>query len=181
MAAVTWEPGTDSELDELFDYLREIQYNQNHRLSKNYGREAFAESVGLTIWFNDQQIPELCSSVAIRDCWPANTFRILNRAWKHESHTVGFPRFVSERFGESAISQIEFVKERYKSDMFFISRQTKQWDNWVIPDFKNRYGLDFKTDSFKYLTCPNECDDTCWQKIIYIGKKTVLKKWKRKE
>jgi len=33
MPALTWEPGTDPELDELFDELRELQFsNKSHRL-----------------------------------------------------------------------------------------------------------------------------------------------------
>jgi hypothetical protein len=28
--------------------------------------------------------------------------------------------------------------------------------------------------------CPNECDDTCWQRIIYAGDESLLEQWKRK-
>ena len=46
-------------------------------------------------------------------------------------------------------------------------------------NFRNRFELMFKTDNYKYLTCPNEYDSTCWQKIIYYGDESLLTQWKR--
>lgn len=180
MQTITWTPGTNIELDCLFDQLREQQYqDHSHRLWKNYSKESFNFSVALTICFNDDGIPEMCSSIASRNCWPDGAYRILNRLWKH-SNKIAFPRVMSPSFAESTKSQIEWLKNNTNSRLHFISRQTDNWENWVIKNFKEAYNIDFQTDNYKYLTCPNECDDTCWQKIIYNGDKEILTQWKQK-
>jgi hypothetical protein len=181
MKAITWTPGENSNLDQLFDNLREQQYNdRSHRLWKNYSSKSFDFAVAFTIWFNDNDEPEMCSSIASRTCWPKNTYRILNRLWKH-SNKITYPRKMSVSFGESAKSQIEWLKLNTNFDLCFMSRQTNNWEEFAIENFHEQLGLYFKTDNYKYLTCPNECDDTCWQKIIYTGNHSVLEQWKRRQ
>ena len=180
MNTITWAPGTDLKMDLLFDQLREQQYNdRSHRLWKNYSKDSFDFAVALTICFNDNDEPEMCSSIASRDCWPVNAYRILNRLWKH-SNKIKFPRVMSPSFAESAKSQIEWLAHNTNCELYFISRQTDNWEEWVIKNFQEVYGVGFKTDNYKYLTCPNECDDTCWQKIIYNGNEQLLTQWKQK-
>lgn len=180
MKTYTWIPGTDPKLDSLFDSLREQQYqDKSHRLWKNYSADSFDTAVALTICFNNQGEPEMCSSIASRDCWPTNAFRILNRLWKH-SNKINFPRVMSPSFAETAKSQISWLEENADCGLYFISRQTDNWEDWVIKNFSKVYGFQFNKDPYKYLTCPNECDDTCWQRIIYNGDSTVLEQWKRK-
>jgi hypothetical protein len=180
MKVITWAPGTDLKMDQLFDQLREQQYNdRSHRLWKNYSKDSFDFAVALTIYFNDNNEPEMCSSIASRDCWPVNAYRILNRLWKH-SNKIKFPRVMSPSFAESAKSQIEWLEHNTNCELYFISRQTDNWEEWVIKNFQEVYGVGFKTDNYKYLTCPNECDDTCWQKIIYNGNEQLLAQWKQK-
>lgn len=180
MRTVTWAPGSDLEMDQLFDQLREQQYSdRGHRLWKNYSKDSFNFAVALTICFNDDGEPEMCSSIASRDCWPINAYRILNRLWKH-SNKIKFPRIMSPSFAESAKSQIEWLAHNTNCELYFISRQTDNWEEWVIKNFQKVYGVDFKTDNYKYLTCPNECDETCWQKIIYNGNDQLLTQWKQK-
>lgn len=179
METVTWEPGTNKTLDRLFDTLRRQQYqDRNHRLWKNYSRENFSFSVALTICFNDSGDPEMCSTIAGRECWPTGVFRILNRLWKH-SNKIVYPRVMSPSFAESAKSQISWLEKNVDLKLHFISRQTDNWEKWVIDNF-SIYNLSFKTDNYKYLTCPNECDETCWQKIIYNGDDQLLEQWKRR-
>jgi hypothetical protein len=180
MQTITWAPGTDLKMDQLFDQLREQQYNdRSHRLWKNYSKDSFDFAVALTICFNDNGEPEMCSSIASRDCWPVNAYRILNRLWKH-SNKIKFPRVMSPSFAKSAKSQIEWLSNNTNCELYFISRQTDNWEDWVIKNFQEVYGVGFKTDNYKYLTCPNECDDTCWQKIIYNGNEQLLSQWKQK-
>ena len=82
--------------------------------------------------------------------------------------------------GYSAGSQIEWLEKNTDCLLYFISRQTdNNWDNWMIEHFKE-YGIHFKTDKYLYLTCPNECDNTCWQHIIYTGDDSLLELWKRR-
>lgn len=180
MKAVTWIPGENAELDQLFDLLREQQYqNQEHRLWKNYGKDSFQYAVALTICFNSDNVPEICSSIASRDCWPKNAYRILNRMWKH-SNKVFHSKRISEAMAASVVSQISWLKENTTCDLYFISRQTNNWMDWVAEKFKQQYSIDFNIASNKYLTCPNECDETCWQHVIYSGNKELLAQWKSK-
>jgi hypothetical protein len=179
MKTITWSPGTNPELDQLFDSLRNKQYqDRNHRLWENYSKDSFKFAVALTICFNDNGVPEMCSSIASRDCWPRNTYRILNRLWKH-SNKIKYPKVMSPSFAESAKSQIDWLDKNADCDLYFISRQTDNWEQWVIRNFKEVYNVSFETDKYKYLTCPNECDETCWQNIIYHGDTSVLDRWKR--
>jgi len=181
MKTITWVPGTDAIHDELFDQLREQHYNDHsHRLWQNYSRKEFdfIRPVALTIYFDDDNIPEVCSSISERDCWPKGAYRIHNRVWKCNNKKQ-FLRRVSPSMGYSAKSQIEWLKENTDCKLYFISRQTNNWDEWMIEHFKE-YDIHFKTDNYMYLTCPNECDDTCWQRIIYSGDESLLAQWKRK-
>lgn len=179
MIVKTWTPGSDSYLDLLFDNLREQQYkDRGHRLWENYSKDSFKFAVALTICFNDNGDPEMCSSIASRDCWPTGAYRILNRLWKH-SNKIKYPRVMSPSFGLSAKSQIEWLEKNADCDLYFISRQTENWESWCIKNFQQEFELPFKTDNYKYLTCPNECDSTCWQKIIYNGSTEILDQWKR--
>jgi hypothetical protein len=180
MKSVTWVHGTDQYLDSLFDELREKRYqDKKHRLWANYSSEFLKFSSAVTICFDDNGLPEMCSSIAIRECWPENSFRILNRLWK-TSNFVKYPKTMSKSFADSAASQVEWLKNNKKVDLIFASRQTERWQSFGLDVF-NSYGLDFKIDDkYYYLTCPNECDDTCWQKILYIGNDNTLLKWKRR-
>ena len=177
MNTITWVPSTNQKLDNLFDTLREQQYNdRSHRLWSNYSTEFLNHCVALTICF-EHELPIVCSSISYRDCWPKNFYRILNRTWK-PNQKIKFPRRLSQSIAETAKSQLAWLEENTDSHIQFISRQTDNWDQWLA-DNLNYYGLDFKTDKYYYLTCPNQSDTTCWQKIIYQGSKNLLKKWPR--
>lgn len=180
MEAITWVPGTNPELDKLFEVLRIEQYNDHsHRLWKNYGADSFASVTALTICFNDSYQPEICSSITSKDCWPTNVYRIHNRVWKI-TNKKEYLRTISLGMGIAAQSQIEWLCNNTKSELYFISRQTNNWNNWMIKHFSESFGIHFKTDKYAYLTCPNECDETCWQTIIYNGDEQLLTKWKRR-
>jgi hypothetical protein len=69
--------------------------------------------------------------------------------------------------------QIESLLDKYEQ------ASSDNWEQWCINNFLDRFNLEFKTDNYKYLTCPNECDDTCWQKIIYNGNESILSQWKK--
>jgi hypothetical protein len=181
MRVVTWVPGTDKKHDELFDSLREVRYtDQSHRLWKNFAREEFANVTALSIYFDDNNVPEVCSSILERDCWPQGAFRIHNRVWK-PNNKLKFLRRVTDGMGYIALSQIAWLKEHKDLKLFFISRQVDTgWNDWMIKNFKEGWDIGFETDNYKYLTCQNECDDTCWQHIIYNGDTELLEQWKRR-
>ena len=154
MKVITWAPGSDKEHDDLFDSLREIQYNdRSHRLWNNYSKNSFeyAGIVANTIYFDDNGVPELCSTISSRECWPDTAYRILNRAWKSNNKKT-FLREISDCMGQSVHSQIDWLRQNTDCKLYFISRQTDNWDSWVIDNFKRQFNLMFKTDSYKYLT-----------------------------
>lgn len=181
MHAVTWAPGTNIEHDRLFNNLREQQYQRKtHRLWQNYSERMIADCIACTICFGANGEPEMCSSIAVKSCWPNGAYRILNRLWKH-SNKIPYPRVMSPSFAESARSQIEWLREHTDCKLFFISRQTDNWEQWVIENFRDVYSIHFSTDGYKYLTCSDQCDDACWQKIIFNGSKELLQQWKRRQ
>jgi hypothetical protein len=180
MRVETWVPGSNAEYDNLFHVLREKHYqDQTHRLWKNYAKEAFDNVVVLSIYFNDNDIPEVCSSATNRSCWPINAYRIHNRVWKCNNKKP-FLRKVSDSMGLIAQSQAAWLKEHTGCELFFISRQTTNWEEWMIEHFNKDFGFNFETDKYYYLTCPNKYDDTCWQKIIYSGNTELLDTWDRR-
>jgi hypothetical protein len=180
MKSITWKPGTIKELDEEFDYLRNIQYsNKSHRLWKNYAPENFAGNVALTIYWNEDGEAELCSSIAQRPCWPNKTYRILNRTWKHSNRLNIAPKTMSHCFVSVINSQISWLDLNTDCELYFISRQTKNWEDLFIKKLKRGCNLSFKTDKYKYLTCSLETESTCWQKIIFNGNESLLNLWKR--
>lgn len=182
MHTITWAPGTNLEMDKLYDTLREQQYQDtSHRLHENYSKDsfAFAGIIAYTICFNDNNIPEICSSISNRPCWPDTACRILNRTWKTNNKQVRMKE-ISQAMGHTSIDQINWVKKNTNFNLYFISRQTDNWMNWVATNFKRQFNLNFNIATNKYLTCPNECDETCWQHIIYNGDEEILKIWKSK-
>jgi len=179
MPAITWTPGTDNELDQMFNLLREEQYNdRTHHLWPNYSKESFDSAVALTIYFDETDKPVLCSSVSSRDCWPTGAYRILNRTWKPYER-LGWPKGVGSNFGETIQSQIDWLEITTECKLYFVSRQKQGWQDWCIRSFK-KHGHIFKKNNQQYLTCPNECDDTCWQLIIYNGDEDILTQWKHR-
>lgn len=180
MNTKTWVPGTDSTLDKLFDDLREDQYQDySHRLWQNYRSSFYNYSVALTIFFDDEGIPELCSSIASRNCWPKKCYRILNRAWK-PNNKKKYLKQISICMGESVRSQIDWLNQNTDCQLYFISRQTDNWDQWVVDNFKKQFQISFTNSNYKYLTCPDEQSESCWQKIIYNGNSKLLDNWKKK-
>ena len=148
MKTITWSIGSDSKLDNLFNNLREHQYqDKSHRLWQNYSKESFeyAGIIACTINFNDQQEPEMCSTISSRPCWPKNVYRILNRAWKHTNRTKTRIE-ISQGMGDSVISQIEWLKENTDYKMYFISRFRKFL--FQIPQF---FILDLQRQTSRFL------------------------------
>jgi len=181
MKTVTWRPGTNKDLDQIFDAYRIEQYeDKNHKLSKNYSTEFYKFSIALTIAFNDNDEPEICSSIASRDCWPKGAYRILSRLWKTKNYRIKHSKFISEAMVGNARSQIQWLKNNTDCELYFISRETGNWMKWTAEHFDSQYGLKFIIAPNKYLTCPNECDNSCWQHIIYNGNKNILKTWKQR-
>lgn len=174
----TWEPGTDSYLDNLFESLRQEFYNnQQHSLWTNYNQSHFKNCSALTISF-ENDVPIFCSSILKRNVWPAGVYRIMNRYWRvGGNHT--FLRNISTGSGLMTRSQLLWAKNQPDFKLAFISRQYDHWQQFIIKEFDKNYQIKFESDSYKYLTCDNPEDDTCWQRIIYQGDHKVLKTWPR--
>ena len=180
MKTITWAIGSNKDLDQLFNKLREQQYNrQDHRLWNNYSTDFLQYVIACTICYDDRDNPVMCSTISSRDCWPNRAFRILNRLWKPDQR-IKFPRVMSASFGYSAISQIDWLKNNTDCELYFISRQTPNWEKFVILEFKRQFKIEWSSTTNKYLTCPNECDDSCWQTILYQGNSQLLELWKHR-
>lgn len=180
MSAVTWTNQSNSDLDILFENLREQQYNNTEdKYWRNYSLENFGhEVVAKTIYFDPDGKPALCSSICKKDVWPANTYRILNRTWKTPTSRYEFPPGIGNNFADTVRSQLQWLRTNTQCQLYFCSRQKDGWQNWAIKNFIP-HNLYFETDEYKYLTCTNPNDDTCWQTIIYSGNKNLLESWPR--
>lgn len=177
--AYTWHKDEMNSYNELFHTLRQKQFeNTSDRLHKNYSVDNFANSVAFSIVFN-HDTPVLCSSISIKSCWPKKVYRIFNRLWKPENSRIGYPKVMSASFGFLAKSQVQWLEQNTDCMLYFISRETQNWEKWVANQLLS-YNLEFNTSNYKYLTCENLCDDSCWQSIIYHGDATLLDSWTKK-
>ena len=183
MYTITWAPGSESSLDQIFNDCREQQYlDRTHRYWKNYSPDYWIDAgiIANTIYFNNNNVPEMCSTISSRQCWPNNVYRILNRIWKHTNRVkLKYTREMTQGWADSVTSQINWLEQNLDYKLIFISRQTLNWQKHALEKFYN-YGITLKMDNYAYLTCPNECDNTCWQNIVYIGDESVLTQWPRR-
>lgn len=169
----------DSVLDDLYESLREEQHNKTHRLSKNYSKHHVTEISAKSIYWGSDGKPKIVCSILHRTCWPNGLYRILNRLWKPEMNTG--PVFgIDEGFGELIKSQSEWCYNNGAKGIF-MSRETKpNWQSWAQPIFVEQTGIEFYAPIQKFLTCNNECDDSCWQYILYHGDNSLLNTWKQR-
>ena len=176
-----WIPGTDAELDKLFEQLRIQQHSDiTHPLYKNYSAQDFKSCAALSITFNNND-PIVASSILARPCWPKNTYRILNRFWKvHEHRLTALDRSAkATALSETAKAHVEYAENTLKSDLVFMSRQYDHWQNLAVHYLKEKTGIEFKYDNNRYLVCDNSQDQTCWQRIAYKGNEQLLTQWQK--
>ena len=176
-----WIPGTDAELDRLFEQLRNQQHNDiSHPLYKNYSSEIFKACAALSITFDKDQ-PVVASSILSRTCWPKNSYRILNRFWKvHKHRLTALDRSAKvTALSETAKAHVEYAEHTLKADLVFISRQYNHWQNLAVYYLKEKTGIDFKYNDCRYLVCDNPQDQTCWQRIAYKGNEQLLTQWQK--
>ena len=177
-----WVPGANTKLDNLFDSLRSQQYlDTTHPLHKNYAAEAFEECSALSITFDNDQ-PIVVGSILARSCWPKNAYRIVNRFWKVHEHRLPHldRRHGMTVFSKTVEAHVNYAEQQLGAEMTFISREYNNWQGFTQKILAAKVGLEFKYNDRKYLTCGNEHDDTCWQKILYRGKEDLLTDWKTK-
>lgn len=180
----TWLYGSNSYLDDLFEELREKQFNNTtDSLHENYIMEAFRECLALTITFDDLT-PVCCSGILSRSCWPQGCYRILNRFWK-----VSNERFVSLntsnrmlRIADSIKNQQQFAFDNLNAKLVFISRHTDRWQELILDAIKNNTGYSWNLDKDNfYQTCVIPKYQDCWQKIIYYGNNQLLEEWNKND
>lgn len=181
MYAETWRPGTNAELDNLFDEIREKFYRaQQHPLWENYNAKHFQSCEALTISFDNNNYPYLAASILKRSCWPPRAYRILNRFWSNKM-SVGSIKNLPQEKGLLLKSQIQWLKDNTDSELHFISRSSKYWQKWSADQYEHNFGLGtFYYDNYKYLVCDNCADDSCWQTIVYQGNSELLKQWQKR-
>ena len=177
-----WIQGTDPTLDSLFEELRVQQHSDiSHPLYKNYSAKAFEECSALSITFDNDQ-PIVVGSILTRSCWPKNAYRIVNRFWKVHEHRL--PHLDRNHgmtvFSKTVEAHVNYAEQQLNAEMVFISRQYNNWQAFTKKILTEKVGIEFKYNDHKYLTCGNEQDDTCWQKILYRGNEDLLTDWKNK-
>ena len=176
-----WIPGTDAELDKLFEQLRIQQHSDiTHPLYKNYSAQDFKSCTALSITFDNDQ-PVVVSSILARPCWPKNTYRILNRFWKvHEHRLTALDRSAkATALSETAKAHVAYAENTLKADLVFMSRQYNHWQHLAVYYLKEKTGIEFKYDNYRYLVCDNSQDQTCWQRIAYKGNEQLLTQWQK--
>jgi hypothetical protein len=180
MYATSWVPGTNRDLDNLFDQLRQQRFlDTDHKLHKNFDKKQFENVSILTISFDNDNNPKFCGSVIAKNCWPKKVYRIVNRIWKIDLQPSPLQK-LSEGGKVMMSSQIKWLRENTDCELYFISRSGNYWQQFVVDECKNRYNLTFEFDNYKYQTCTTPNDDSCWQKIIYCGNANLLQNWSRK-
>jgi hypothetical protein len=181
MYVENWKPGTNRRLDQEFNVLRRMIFNDTrYPLWANYTEDAFKECVALSIMYNKNGYPHFCSSILSRPCWPDTAYRILNRMWKVVPQT-NILLSLSDEGGILVNEQIRWLKENTDCTLKFVSRETKYWRKFSQREWHQRYGLEFKTTEHKYLTCDNTGDNSCWQYILYQGDDSVLENWRKQD
>lgn len=183
MYTKTWKPGEDQELDQIFENYREQQYsNYDDPLRLNYSKKAISQCQALSITFDHSGNPLVLSGILRRPIWPNNTFRICNRFWKvKEERLIAVDKSTGLHIVSKAIQdQTTYAKEYLNAELIFLSRQYDNWQKFVVKQVRKHTGLEFQYDNYKYLTCDNLEDSSCWQKIIYLGNDTLLNSWLRK-
>jgi len=174
----TWV--NDSTLDAVYEQYRQLQFeNTNHRLYSNYSIAHISEVSAKSIYWGYDGRPKIICSILARTCWPQDTYRILNRLWKPTMNS-GSAFDIDQGFGMLIEDQLAWCK-RNNSQAVFMSRQTDgKWQQWASEILTNMTGMEFYLPNEKFLTCSNEADRSCWQKIIFHGDKNVLNNWSHK-
>jgi hypothetical protein len=174
----TWT--NDPMLDSIYEELRKKHYEKtSQRLFKNYSSTHLKEVSAKSIYWGHSGEPEIVCSILARPVWPDNTYRILNRLWKTEINT-GPVLGIQKAFGLLIQDQINWCELRGAKGMFMSRDVNGAWQNWASRHFTKMTGITFVTPSDKFLTCSNEEDASCWQKIIYCGDTELLVDWNKK-
>lgn len=178
MHAITWKPGENESLDVLFNELREKQYHMNDRLSRNYDTHMFSQVVALTITFDVDQTPLVCSTISRKQIWPTGVYRIYNRTWKPvEKRKQSIHKGVTPEMALTGKNQIEWLRDNADCKLYFFSRETRNWRKFSILSLMRDYNMKFVDGVYEYLMCENPNDDKCWQTMIYNGDANLLKDW----
>jgi hypothetical protein len=175
---ITWTH--DPILDSIYENLRSKHYaNTSHRLYNNYGPEHVAELSAKSIYWGLDGQPKIVCSILARSCWPADTYRILNRLWKPEINSDD-AFSIDKGFALLIQDQINWCKEN-DAQAVFMSRQTPgRWQEWAAGILNKMTGISFHLPNERFLTCSNEDDESCWQRIIFTGDVELLNNWKNR-
>jgi hypothetical protein len=171
----TWD--NDKELNDTYEYYRQQHFkNTKHRLYSNYSKNHVSELSAKSIYWGNDGEPKIICSILARSCWPDDTYRILNRLWKPNLNS-GAIFDIDQGFGMLVKDQLDWSIQ-HGANAVFMSRQTDgKWQQWASKILTEMTGIEFYLPPEKFLTCENESDSSCWQKIIFYGDKSKLNTW----
>lgn len=172
----TWQK--DNNLDSVYEMLRQEHVKKDHRYASNYHKSHTQELAAKSIYWDDDGEPMIVSSILQRPCWPRGVYRILNRAWKPFMN-IESPFTIHHGWFLMISQQMEWCKQSNAVGVF-MSRESlaPRLQKWVNQKTKAALGFEFETPHHKYLTCINESNPSCWQRIFYSGDPMYLQQWK---
>lgn len=171
----TWTK--DPELDAIYESLRKKHLLKNYRLKNNYKIQHVYEVSAKSIYWDKNGQPKIVCSILSRSCWPKGVYRILNRLWKTENEDTNIFT-INYGFGMLIENQIQWCKDVGYNGVFMSREGSGNWQKWSCNILNKMLNLNFEAPNKKYLTCDNEQNKSCWQRILYLGDSQSLKEWR---
>ena len=75
-------------------------------------------------------------------------------------------------------NQIQWCKDVGYNGVFMSREGLGNWQKWSCDILNKMLNLNFEAPNKKYLTCDNEQNKSCWQRILYLGDSQSLKEWR---
>ena len=152
--------------------IDDILKQQSDPLWKNWGNFHLDDQLALTVGVEDHKV-KVISSIYNRETWKPNVFRVLNRFYytKDIREKGGTKKYDGEYHLAQIFlhQQIQFIKENYDYEFYFVSRQRghkflKLWAQHYNED----YGGNLTVSEDRYWVTPSKKDyyGGC-QRLIY--------------
>jgi len=152
---------------ELNQFSNELYYRDNHRLIKNYTFLDFNNFEIASMWKRNNRIIAFATGY-VRDCYPKNSIRILNRFYHDKSYSrVNFTRELLRPSTFHCVQQQILLAYRLGYDNAFISRELRaiKFFERFITALNQRSTHKWEYRKGPFLVSPDETDIKSWQSI----------------